>query len=42
MNLARLGNEWWVVLQARRAALEAPFEDLTKEVEKLFLRCARS
>ncbi len=42
LNLALLGSGWDVVFQVRRAAGQAPFADLTKEVEKLFARCARS
>jgi RNase P protein component len=42
MNLGLLGPEWAVVVQARRAALEAPFADIKREVEKLFARCGRS
>ena len=42
VNLARLGSGWAVVFQVRRATGQAPFADLTREVEKLFARCARS
>lgn len=41
LNLPRLGEGWRVVLQARKAAAEAPFAELAKEVERLFARCAR-
>lgn len=42
LNLGQLAAEWAVVVQVRRAAADAPFADLTREVEKLFARCARS
>jgi ribonuclease P protein component len=42
LNLERLAPEWMVVVQARGTAMEAPFEDLKREIEKLFSRCARS
>lgn len=42
MNLGRLGPGWRVVIQGRKAAAEAPFPELAKEVERLFIRCARS
>jgi ribonuclease P protein component len=42
LSLGQLGSEWNVVFQPRRAALEAPFASLRKEVEKLFSRCGRS
>jgi len=41
LNLGLLEPELAVVIQARKTALEAPFEDLKKEVEKLFRRCGR-
>jgi len=41
MNLWRLGPEWSMVVNPRQAALIAPFEDLKREVEKLFWRCGR-
>jgi hypothetical protein len=31
-----------VVVQVRRAALEAPFAELRKEIEKIFSRCGTS
>jgi len=42
LSLGQLPPEWAVVLQARRAVLDAPFADLKREVEKLFSRCERS
>jgi ribonuclease P protein component len=38
-RLDRLGPEWQIVINPRPAALEAPFDDLTREVERLFARC---
>lgn len=38
-SLGRLAPGWWIVLNPRRAALDALFEDLKAEVEKLFLQC---
>jgi len=38
-RLDRLPPRWDVVFQPRRAALEAPFEELEREMEKLFRRC---
>jgi len=42
LSLGGLAPGWAVVVQARKGALEAPFKDLRKEVEKLFARCGRS
>ncbi len=42
LSFSGLAPGWAVVVQARKGALEAPFEDLRKEVEKLFARCGRS
>ena len=42
LSLGGLAPGWAVVVQARKGALDAPFEDLRKEVEKLFARCGRS
>ena len=39
LSFSGLAPGWAVVVQARKGALEAPFEDLRKEVEKLFSRC---
>jgi ribonuclease P protein component len=32
----RLAPQWQIVINPRRAAREAPFQDLLKEVERLF------
>lgn len=37
--LDRLNPQWSIVFNPRRKALEAPFPELRREVEKLFLRC---
>ena len=42
LKLGTLTPEWAVVVQARRAAADAPFAELKREMEKLFARCARS
>jgi ribonuclease P protein component len=41
LNLERLGPEWMIVVNPRRTALDATFEELTGEVRKLFSRCGR-
>ncbi len=41
LSLPGLAPGWAVVVQGRKGALDAPFESLRKEVEKLFSRCAR-
>jgi len=38
-QLWRLEPQWQIVINARQAALTAPFEDLTQAVERLFSRC---
>ena len=38
-HLDRLNPQWSIVINPRRKALEAPTEDLQREVERLFLRC---
>lgn len=39
-RLNRVGVQWDIVINPRRRALTAPFEELEREVEKLFQRCA--
>lgn len=39
-RLNRVGVRWDIVINPRRRALTAPFEELEREVEKLFQRCA--
>jgi ribonuclease P protein component len=38
-QLDRLNPQWSIVINPRRKAFEAPFPELQREVEKLFLRC---
>ena len=38
-RLDRLSPQWEIVFNPRRAAMDAPFPELTREVERLFLRC---
>ncbi len=38
-RLELLAPGWRIVINPRRAALEAPFEELAREVERLFARC---
>jgi len=33
---------WAIVFNPRRSVLEAPFEDLRREVSRIFARCGRS
>ena len=39
---ALIPNNWAVVFNPRRGALDAPFEDLCREVGKVFARCKQS
>lgn len=41
LSLWQLGPEWMVVITPRRTVLTAPFEDVRRAVEKLFLRCGQ-
>ncbi len=38
-ELSKLGPEWEVVFNPRKSVLDAPFEDLRHEVERVFRRC---
>ncbi|MGD0500527.1 MAG: ribonuclease P protein component [Bryobacteraceae bacterium] len=40
--LDRLSPQWSIVINPRRKALDAPAEELRREVEKLFSRCGGS
>lgn len=42
LRLDRLNPQWEIVFNPRRAAMNSPFSELTREVEKLFLCCNRS
>jgi ribonuclease P protein component len=39
LQLERLNPQWSIVINPRRQALEAPTEQIRREVERLFLRC---
>jgi ribonuclease P protein component len=39
LRLDRLSPQWEIVFNPRRAAIDSPFSELIREVEKLFLRC---
>ncbi len=38
-QLFRLEPQWEIVFNPRRSVLEAPVEDLAREIERLFSRC---
>jgi ribonuclease P protein component len=38
-RLGQLAAGWEIVFNPRRAARDAAFEDLTREIERLFARC---
>jgi ribonuclease P protein component len=40
LQLERLSPEWSIVINPRRKAMQAPFQDLEREVERLFLHCS--
>jgi ribonuclease P protein component len=42
LRLDQLSPQWEIVFNPRRAAMDSPFSELTREVEKLFLRCNSS
>lgn len=39
LRLEQLSPQWEIVFNPRRAAMNSPFPELKREVEKLFLRC---
>jgi ribonuclease P protein component len=41
-QLEALPENWSVVFNPRRSALDAPFEDLCQEVGRVFARCKKS
>jgi len=41
-QIGRLDPQWSIVINPRRQALEAPFLELQREVERLFLLCNAS
>jgi ribonuclease P protein component len=40
LRLDELNPQCWIVINPRRKALDAPFTQIEKEIEKLFLRCS--
>ena len=42
LSLGRLDSPWEIVLNLRRSAVDAPFADLRREVDRVFEKCARS
>jgi len=41
LSLGQLGPGWWIVMNPRRVAVDAAFDDLKEEVGKVFSRCGR-
>ena len=41
VRLAEIGSQWDIVINPRRAALEAPAEELRREVERLVSQCGK-
>jgi ribonuclease P protein component len=41
LHRSELQPGWWIVLNPRRAALDAGFDELEREVERLFTRCSK-
>jgi len=39
LRLGELSPQWSIVINPRRKALDAPFQELEREVERLFRRC---
>jgi len=39
LHLEGLKPQWSIVINPRRKAMEAPFSELEREIERLFLRC---
>ncbi len=42
LSLEQVAPEWAVVVQVRRAVLNAPFMELQREVARIFARCGTS
>ena len=40
LHLEQLSPEWSIVFNPRRKAMEAPFPELEREVQRLFQRCS--
>jgi len=41
-SLDRLNPQWSIVINPRRKSLDAPFQEIRREIERLFLRCGGS
>jgi ribonuclease P protein component len=41
-QLAAISSNWLIVFNPRRSALEAPFEELRRDVARIFARCEES
>jgi ribonuclease P protein component len=41
-HLEQLNPQWFIVINPRRRAMEAPFAELSREIERLFRRCGES
>jgi len=39
LHLEQLSPQWWIVFNPRPKAMNAPFQELEREVERLFRRC---
>ena len=42
LGLDRLNPQWEIVFNPRRAAMDSPFTELEREIQKLFQRCNNS
>ena len=42
VRLPEIGPDWQIVINPRRRSLDAPFEELKREVEKVVRKCAKS
>lgn len=42
LSLAKLDSSYEIILNIRRAAADAPFDELRREVDRVFEKCARS
>lgn len=40
LHLEQLSPQWSIVLNPRRKAMEAPFPELEREIQRLFQRCS--
>lgn len=38
-QMASLPDQWAIVFNPRRTVLDAPFEDLCREIDRVFARC---